>query len=212
MSVKSTIYTTKRGISHLMVMLVLLAGCNVSVLANVTADNKPALLESFKKAVYCYEGSAKNELEEVKSIDGCNIAIDVIIKPRSIKKQCVIAEQTDGVNGYRLLQDGRNVVFEMHVNGFTHRTLATNVLDKNQRIYLSACSQDGYLGINVNGKKPVNSVYRIRDNKFAKLFKANSDSDELMSLSTLTNKSFNELSVFRKALRKTLGRKTFKKY
>ncbi|WP_430817173.1 hypothetical protein [Carboxylicivirga sp. RSCT41] len=212
MSVKSTIYTTQRRVCNLLLMLVLLAACNASLFANVTSDNKLTLQESFKKAVYCSNGSGKTAFEEIQAIDGRNMSLDLIIKPRSIKKQCVIAEQTDGINGYRLLQDGRNIVFEMNVSGFTHRSVATNVLDKGQQIFVSAYCNDGYLGIKVNGKKPINSVYRIGDNKFAKLFNANSDSDELMQLSSLTNKEFNNLSVFRKTLRKTLGRKNYKKY
>lgn len=212
MNVKSTTYTMKKIMTNVLVVIVMLAAFNVSAFAMTADDYNPVGKDCLRKAKYFYEGIGKSVIEDMQADDAHSLVMDVIITPRSTKKQCTIAKQTDGTNGYRLLQDGRDVVFEVNVNGGTHQVTATNTLERGEPVLLSACYKEGNVSITINGNKPVNRFYQIDSERIANIHLAENERNIIDKLSSLANDSIYELSAFRKALRKTLGRKYFKKY
>ncbi len=212
MHMKSTTYRIQKMMTKIMVVLVLFATSNVLTFAISADDYKPDMMDGFKKVSYYFEGRGKSVIEELHTIDANNIVLDVIIKPRSIKKQSTIAEKYDGANGYRLGQDGQNIVFEVKVNGISHQFIATNVLERGEKVLVSTHYKDGHIGITINGKKPVNRFYQIDDVNISEFDSNKFNPNVSNKLSLLKGEMFTELSAFRKALRKTLGRKPFKKH
>jgi hypothetical protein len=190
-----------------MVVGVLLAMYNISV----WADNKPVGVENLKRAKHYLEGTGRTAIDCIQ-VCGDDFVLDVAIKPKSVKRQSTIIEQSNGTNTYRLLQEGRNVVFETIKKGVSHRVIASQVLERGESGLLSAYYKDGTIGLTVNGKKQVNCYYQIDEEKIAKLDLLKSEPHINTALSHLSNKTFGELSDFRKALKKNIGRRSFKKY
>jgi len=204
MAKKENTYSIIQNSTSKMALIALLIVCNVSLYANSG--------QFFEKATYCFEGFGKKEVTGFQTFDSDNMVVDAIVQPRSVKKWSSIAEQTDGQNGYRLIQKGRDVVFEMLINGAIHNVTATDVFNKGESVYLSAYYKDGCAGVLVNGKKPVKTLFQIDGEKLIQLQKNGIRPRLIDQLSTLEDDAFYILSDFRKTLRKKIGRRAFKKY
>ena len=204
MAKKENTYSIIQNFTSKIALLTLFIVCNVSLYANSG--------QAFEKATYSFEGCGKNEVAGFQTFDSDNLVIDAIVKPRSVKKRRSIAEQTDGQNGYRLIQEGRNVVFEIAIDGSIHNITATDVFKKGESVYLSAYYKDGCAGVLVNGKKPVMNIFQIDGEQLIRLQNTGINPTIINQLSTLEEDAFYVLSDFQKVLRKQLGRRAFKKY
>lgn len=111
-----------------------------------------------------------------------------------------------------MIQDGKNVVFEVAIAGTFHKVTATDVFERGESIYLSGYYKDGYAGILVNGKVPVNKVFQINSDKLERLNSNSSENNIINNLSSVDGEVFNSLSDFKKTLKKCIGRRAYKKY
>lgn len=180
---------------------------------NLNENRRVELSEAvFKKAKYYFEGFGNKEVIGLRSDDSDKVVIDALVKPRSIRKRCSIAEQTDGQYGYRLLQDGRDVIFEIAIAGSLHKVTASDVLERGESIYLSAYYKNGDVGILVNGKVPVKEVFQINSDKIVNLKNLGVESAIVNHLSGLEDEVFYMPSDFKKTLRKQIGRRAYKRY
>ncbi|MBI9062675.1 MAG: hypothetical protein JEZ14_11875 [Marinilabiliaceae bacterium] len=181
--------------------------------SNLSENTRIELTEAvLKKAKYYFEGSGKTEVVGFQCDYSDNIVIDAIVEPRSVKKRCSIAAQRDGQNGYRLIQDGRDVVFEIAIDGSLHKVTASDVLERGESVYLSAYYKNGIVGVLVNGKAPVKEVFQITRDKIASLKTLGVESTIINHLSAIKDEVFFETSDFKKTLRKQLGRKAYRRY
>lgn len=128
------------------------------------------------------------------------IAVEAWIRPENVLVNAAIIDKESVAYGYKLSQEGNNVVFGLRVNGSWKTVRAENVLVANEYIHVAGVKDSLGMKIYVNGEIPFTSSYMLASEDTSYLSDAGVDQEIVNLLGSLVGVGYDDFSGFQEQL------------